>query len=270
MLFGTILVSNGLSSLATYGLSVWSLDHFGWRFVFLLPVITILPAIAVFAIFAHQHLDYRSDPISPWASASVKRNDSLSLLKKRDFLLSCGSIRCESVARYGLLVWVPIYLFKRDWHDIGQGKRLMMLLSLGMAIGALFAGFFSDTIFQRNRVYMIILQMLLATVMVIGLSHAAKAGFRVCGTLLLLAGFNVYGPQAAYWAVGLSVGGSQRRGLALGQMDSSAYLMRIFGRGLHRMLGSSYTNYFLYLPGNRRSLFFGNTSRSAYVTFEGV
>ena len=196
-IFGTILFSNGLSSVATYGLSLWSLDHFGWRFVFRLPVITILPAIAVFALFARQRSDCGATPIRSCASASISQTDPLSLVKNWRFLLFCGSFGCESVARYGLLLWVPIHLLGRDWQDTGQGKQLIMLLPLGRHGHRSFIHrIFSDKIFRKNRVYTIILEMLLSTVMVVGLSYAAKVSFWAFGTVLLLAGFNVYGPQA--------------------------------------------------------------------------
>lgn len=232
--FGMMLFAAGSAALAAYVLSLASLDLGGWRYVFRLPALTMLPAILIFYVFAKQRqAERRFDDKNKKAEHShdLKTiwNHYLPLVRNWRFLLLCGSIGCESAARYGLLVWVPVYMLGSDWHATHAGTWLMLLLPLGMAIGAASTGVISDRVFSRNRVWPIVLLMLLGVFMTGALYETHRFGIILSCLLLLLAGFAVYGPQAAYWAVATEIGGTERRGAAIGMLDSCAYIFAAAG-----------------------------------------
>lgn len=232
--FGTLLFAAGLSSLAAYVLSLASMDLGGWRAVFRFPPLLLIPALILFYLFARRN-EYPSSSLSnelaetpdfSWKNLRLRYGP---LLRNTRFVLFCASIGFESAARYGLLVWVPIYLLGHDWRQSGPGRSLMLLLPLGMAFGAACTGFLSDRIFNRNRVKLIVLQMLLGAVITGTLFVSPKSNLLLSCVLLLFAGFCVYGPQAAYWAVGEEIGTGKYRGVAIGMMDASAYIFAALG-----------------------------------------
>lgn len=123
----------------------------------------------------------------------------------------------------------------------------MLFLPLGMALGALSTGFISDRLFRSNRVLAILGLLGAGFVLVAGLYFVPRTDVTASCLLLLLAGFAVYGPQAAYWTVGMHIGGAKRGGTALGMMDSAAYLFAAFGE---RLIGSVVDH-----TGTTRSIF---------------
>jgi OPA family glycerol-3-phosphate transporter-like MFS transporter len=93
-----------------------------------------------------------------------------------------------------------------------------------MALGALSGGYLSDRIFRANRSRPIAIYMVLASVSALSL-FVVPAGYRGAGiALLFLAGFFVYGPQAAFWALCPDLLGRERAGTGVGLMDACAYI----------------------------------------------
>jgi len=212
------------------------MDLGGWRYVFRLPVLTMLPALAFFWVFAAHHTrssatkfpaKQKRHPLAFLAFWSHYRP----LLRNVRFVLFCLSIGFESAARYGLLVWVPIHLLGHAWHASATGKWLSLLLPFGMSIGAACTGILSDRLFHRNRVQPIVLLMTLGAVMTGALYWVPSSNSLLSCLLLFLAGFAVFGPQAAYWTVGTEVGGAERSGIAIGMMDGTAYIFAALGEG---------------------------------------
>ena len=141
------------------------------------------------------------------------------------FLLATLSIGFESLARYGLIVWLPSHLLGDAYRDQPLGFWIGMALPIGMALGALSTGFISDKLFASNRSRPIALLMMLAAIVLL-VFYLVPAEWLVLGVILLfLAGFFVYGPQSCYWALCPDLLGRHRAATAIGVMNMWAYFV---------------------------------------------
>lgn len=141
------------------------------------------------------------------------------------FLLATLSIGFESLARYGLIVWLPSHLLGPAYKDQPLGFWIGMALPIGMALGALSTGFISDKLFASNRSRPIALLMTLAAIVLL-LFYLFPPEWLVLGVILLfLAGFFVYGPQSCYWALCPDLLGRHRAATAIGVMNMWAYFV---------------------------------------------
>jgi MFS transporter, OPA family, glycerol-3-phosphate transporter len=232
---GFHLLSAGFSSSLTFALCIATLSALDWRWIFRLPVATVALGAIVFLTLVHDHPTRAGfpalppDPSEPPSSAAeTSWQRYRTVLRNRHFLLACLSIGFESMARYGLLSWVPLH-FLRTAKGSAADLWVTLGLPIGMAIGALSAGLFTDRWFPHRRAHVASALMAGAAVFTFLLSQTpTQSPFSFA--LLGLAGFLVYAPQASYWALGPVLVGRERSGTATGIMDSTAYAFAAMGQ----------------------------------------
>src|SRR5262249_42781769 len=109
------------------------------------------------------------------------------------------------------------------WRENPSTAWVTLALPLGMALGAFCSGHISDRLFGGNRTRPIAILLGFASVATFSLAFVPVTSWMAGGVLLALAGFLVYGPQAAYWALCPELVGRTRAGTAVGLMDAAAY-----------------------------------------------
>lgn len=232
---GFHLLSAGCSSSLTFALCIWTISFLHWRWVFRLPVATILLGTALLLLLVRNKPSEAgfsplppdsAEPSSPHGETSMKRYRFV--LANRQFQLCCLSIGFESLARYGLLSWVPLHFLSTAK---GSAADLWVTLGLpvGMALGALSAGLFTDRWFPQRRAQVAGALMAGAALATFLLS-LTPTGSPFAFGLLAAAGFLVYAPQASYWALGPVLVGRERSGTATGLMDAAAYGFAALGQ----------------------------------------
>lgn len=234
--FGLLLFSAGFSSVLTFSLCLWVLRYSDWRGVFRFPVLLLAVAGIIFMVFARnsprdagfliQDEDRVPPPSRPMESWITRYR---AILRNGSFVVATLSLGCESVARYGLLYWVPVRFLGTDWRQNPEKALVTLSLPLGMAAGAAFTGYTSDTMFHGSRIKPIACILGLAGFVTALLAVVPTNLWAVNGTLLALAGFLVYGPQAAYWALCADIVGAERCGTAIGMMNATAYAFAAVG-----------------------------------------
>ena len=235
---GFYLLAAGFSSTLTFLLCIFVIRALDWRWVFRLPVTLLLLGATVFLLFARNRPeDAGFAPLPPEpADAPSAAGSETSLeryarvLRNRPFQLACLSIGCESIARYGLLNWVPVHFLGPNWRENAAGVWVTMALPLGMAAGALTAGLLADRWFpeRRSRVVLFFLAGAAVTSLLLAVVSTSNP---VAGIVLLaVTGFLVYGPQASYWALCPALVGRERAGTATGLMDAGAYGFAALGQ----------------------------------------
>jgi len=231
--FGFYLFAAGCSSVLIYLLSIVILDIYNldWRWVFRLPVLLLLLGCSVFYIVVcdtpedkgykplkenDDHINIQEDP----KESSLKRY--IGVLSNSKFILACISIGFQNTARYGLLVWVPLYYLGTS---IKASSNLWIALALpvGMALGTIFFGQLSDGLFKSNRSKPIALSMTLAGLIILMVYIIPKDNIYGGLILMFLAGFLVYGPQSCYWPLSPDLLGVKRSGTGVGVMNTFAY-----------------------------------------------
>lgn len=231
---GFYLLSAGLSSALTFSLCLLTLQMFpgqdGWRWIFRLPVSLLIVGALVFWIVARdrpENLGFAPLPEEEDEPRVITTERSLHryrfVLGNGRFLLVCLSIGCESIARYGLLNWVPVHFLGGDWRNSSGAGWITLGLPLGMAMGALSAGIVADRWFPKHRARIVAALMIVAAVAIVLLPKVPVSNPVPVFFLLATGGFLVYAPQASYWALCPALVGRERAGTAVGLMDAVAY-----------------------------------------------
>lgn len=231
--FGFYTMAAGLSSVVTYLLSIILLQQgYEWRMLFRLPVLLLLVSATVFLIVARDKPAAKTD-------ASVRVVPSVSwieryrlVLRNRKFMVVSLGFGFESMARYGLIFWVPVHYLGNNWKDNPGNLWVTFLLPVGMAAGALSFGLLSDSLFKKNRVKAIAFGMSVSAVIAVLIYIAPVHNLLLGGSLMLLAGFFVYGPQACFWPLSPDLLGSSLTGTGVGLMNMTGYLFAAFGEPL--------------------------------------
>jgi OPA family glycerol-3-phosphate transporter-like MFS transporter len=266
MVYGSYVFAAGMSSVLTFVTSLLILEYdLGWRWIFRLPVLLLLVGGTAYFLLARDRPedlgfppvddDPADDPAdgeqdnalapapsaegpSPAAETSLHRY--LAVLSNWRFVVASVAIGFQNLARYGLLIWVPVHFLGDNWKD-SPNKWISIALPVGMALGAMTAGRLSDRLFGSNRSRVISLFMMLAAVASLGMFFLPTdhpAGIVV----LFLCGFFAYGPQAAFWALCPDLLGRKRAGTGTGVMNTFAYALAGLGEPLIGWLIQTHDN----------------------------
>jgi OPA family glycerol-3-phosphate transporter-like MFS transporter len=231
--YGLYTFAAGSSSVLIFAISAGiAAMQLPWQWMFRLPVLLLAVACAVFWFVAR---DKPQDVgLAPLADdhhalpAGVRESSwqrYAHVLKDWRFLLAVFSLGCESLVRYGLVIWVPVHLMGPAYKDNPMAVWIGVALPVGMALGALSAGYVSDRFFGANRSRPIAVYMALAMV-VLSMIYVMPVEWIAAGIVLLfLAGFLVYGPYSCYWALCPDLMGRHRAATAVGVMNSWAYFV---------------------------------------------
>jgi len=237
--FGFYTFAAGTSTIVTFLLSIILLAQgMDWRWLMRLPVLFLLvAAIAFFFVVRESPQDMGFDspdddePENPdgdrLAGSALTRYRHV--FGNRRFLLACVAIGFQNVARYGLIVWTPIHYLGKSWKDDQSNTWLTLALPFGMALGAVFFGQLSDRVFRSNRSRPIALSMTAAGAVAAAMWLFPDPGLAMGLTLMILAGFFVYGPQSSFWPLCPDLLGRRCAGTGVGVMNSFAYLFAGLG-----------------------------------------
>ena len=233
--YGLYTFAAGSSSVLAFAMSTLILDlELNWRWIFRLPVLLLLFAGIVYYVVVRdrpEELGFPAlEPDVEGAPVERARDRYLAALTNGRFVTASVAIGFQNLARYGLLIWVPVHFLGSDWRA-SDAKWVAVALPVGMALGALSSGYLSDRLFRGNR----------SKVIQLFLGLAALSSFAMYGLprespygvpLLFLCGFFAYGPQSAFWALCPDLLGRARAGTGTGVMNTFAYVFAGFGEPL--------------------------------------
>jgi len=253
--YGFYVFAAGMSSVLTYGLATLVLElGLDWRWIFRLPVLLMLVGGAAYYLlvrdqpsdlgFAPADDGAEPSPATPATRRSAAEEGQSTagaeetswdryrgVLGNGRFLAACLAIGFQSLARYGLLIWVPVYFLGEGWKDQTGGQWINLALPIGMALGALASGKLSDQVFSRARWRLISLFMSAGAVVSLSMFFLPRGHWGGIG-LLFLCGFFAYGPQSAFWALCPDLLGRTRAGTGTGVMNTFAYAVAGAGEWL--------------------------------------
>lgn len=241
--FGFYNFAAGLASVLAFVTSTLVVEVFelDWRWIFRVPVLLMLVGGLVFFVVARDNPrragirpppSFDTDRDAPDEPAPVEAGSGRSIeryalmLKNPKVWMTGIALGFNNAARYGLLIWVPVYLLGSDWKSDGSGISplwVSVALPVGMALGALVNGQMSDRIFRSRRDYPIALFMGLATVAALGMYLLALPLIpEMC--LMFALGFFVYGPHSTFWALSTDIAGKAMAGTAIGVVNFFGYI----------------------------------------------
>lgn len=211
--------------------------NMGWRAGFVLPVIPLI-AVAVLYVFIVKGKpravglpDYKEENVEKAKEEEKLRKvleekgklyPYVHLFSNWRFDLWLLIIAGSSIARYGLLTWVPTYYVEQFNVDVTEGAMGTIFLPLGMAFGTFIVPWLTDIYFPNNRLPAVIICASAAGLTVFGFM-GAEPGV-IAGLLLFFAGFFIYAINGIVWAYATDIGGRVFSGTAAGVLDASAYI----------------------------------------------
>lgn len=231
---------SGLGSVATafaVTVSLAVLPNLGWKGAFIGPAVIMIIVAVAYPFLAKEKPSNIGLPEYVDSNKKVEENDSslkliieqkgklypyIYLLKQWKFDLWIIIIACSSIARYGLLTWIPTYYVEVYNVNIEAGIIGSVVCPLGMAVGALVIPVLSDRLWSQNRIPWVIISSLLSIVAVIGFMNVG-AGV-AASALLFFAGFFIYGINSLVWTFATDIGGRTFGGTATGVLDCAAYI----------------------------------------------
>ena len=247
--YGLYVFAAGMSSVLTFITSMLILElGLSWRWIFRIPVMLLLlggftyfyiardrPEDLGFEPFDGDDDDEMNTATEPTKHHSRVITESSSerylyVLSNPEFLLASVAIGFQNLARYGLLIWVPVHFLGDNWKE-SETKWISIALPLGMALGAIASGWISDRWMGSNRSRVIGVFMLLAAVSSLVMVFLPRQNL-LSIPLLFLTGFFAYGPQSTFWALCPDLLGHHRAATGTGIMNAVAYLFAGLGEPL--------------------------------------
>ena len=245
--YGAYVFAAGMASVLAFTTSTLILEFdLGWRWIFRLPVLLLLVGGVSYWFLARDRPEDMGFPPLPSDDDSENGqggqpneeavlvesswNRYRHVLSNRPFLIASVSIGFQNLARYGLLIWVPVHFLGEDWKN-SDTKWVSIALPIGMALGAMTSGWMSDRFFRSNRSRVIGLFMLLAAACSL-IMYMLPRDHVMSVPMLVLTGFFAYGPQSAFWALCPDLLGKERAGTGTGVMNTFAYAFAGFGEPL--------------------------------------
>lgn len=231
---------SGLGSVVTafaVSLSYVIFPNMGWRGAFVGSAIVMLLVVAVYPFFAKEKPSKIGLPEYIDPNQVIETNDNelkliiekkgklypyIHLLKQWRFDVWMVIIACSSIARYGLLTWIPTYYAEVFQADIETGIIGSVICPLGMAAGALVIPWLSDRMWSQNRLPWVIISSVGAALTVFGFMNATPG--IIASALLFFAGFFIYGINSLVWTFATDIGGRTFGGTATGILDCAAYI----------------------------------------------
>ncbi len=232
--YGLYTMSAGLSSVVTYLFSILLVTD-NWRNVFRIPVLFLAVAVVIFFVFvrnAPEQGEQEKDAVEKpgWKEAYA------AALGNRQFLIVCLSLGFQSMARYALIFWLPLYFLGAADKSAPSSVWISMLLPIGMAAGAISFGAISDLVFRSNRMLSICMGMLACSGLSLVIYNMGFSSGIAIGSLVFCAGFFAYGPQANFWPLAPELLGQRFVGTGTGIMNMTAYVFAAAGEPLMGLL----------------------------------
>ena len=231
---------SGLGSVATafaVAISLVLFPTLGWRGAFIGAALIMLVVVIIYPFFSKESPIQVGLPEYIDSNEKRESNDNelkeliekkrklypyLHLLKQWKFDLWIIIIACSSIARYGLLTWIPTYYVEVFQVDIEAGIIGSVVCPLGMAAGALVIPWLSDKVWSQDRLPWVIISSIASVFAVLGFM-GAKPGM-IASVLLFIAGFFIYGINSLVWAFATDIGGRTFGSTATGILDCAAYV----------------------------------------------
>src|SRR5690625_763974 len=247
--FGFYTLAAGMASVLAFISSTVIVEilDLGWRWIFRLPVLLLLLGGIAFYRLARDNP--RSARIRVPASHAEKAEKQeapapavkdgrwieryKAVLRNPKIVITGLAIGFQNSARYGLLIWVPVYYLGTNWEEAGSQAAvnpiwISVALPVGMAVGALVNGQLSDRVFGSRRDRPIMIFMALGAVCAMTM-FLAPLGVVAGIAVLFLTGFFVYGPQSSFWALCPDLAGKRLAVTATGVVNFFAYLFAGIG-----------------------------------------
>lgn len=236
--FGFYTMAAGSSSVLTFLMALLLVQQEqSWRTLFRYPILFLAAALLVFLFVAYSDPKRKGYTIPQEESSTITEQGNWKqsyqqVFQNRNFMIASFAIGFQSMARYGLIFWVPIHFLGNHYKASSGNMWLTLLIPIGMALGAVSFGYISDLLFNKNRSQSIAVGMIISCVIAILIYSVPIHNHLFIGILMFTSGFFVYGPQANFWTLCPDLLGTKLVGTGIGVMNMFAYVFAAIGEPL--------------------------------------
>ncbi len=182
-------------------------NAYGWRTVFAVPGLVMLPMAVLFAIFVRNRpQDAGLPPVSEPGNVAVSKDaqpfDSLSAgqvlrmtLSNRVLWVLAIAFFCSNAVRYAFMNWSIQYIARFHGEPLGNSSFKAVALPLFGAVAAISAGWASDTFFGGRRAPLSAIMLGGLSLLCVAFAMVPRGHVTLAMGLLALAGFLIYGPD---------------------------------------------------------------------------
>ncbi|MEJ5090173.1 MFS transporter [Sphingobacterium faecium] len=234
--FGFYTMAAGSSSVLTFFMALLLLQQEqSWRTLFRYPILFLLFALILFLIIARSHpalkgFILQSENVLDQNTQKLGWKESYKeVFRNKNFIIASCAIGFQSMARYGLIFWVPIHFLGKNYKESTGNLWLTLFIPVGMAVGAISFGYISDLLFNKNRSKSICTGMLCSSFIALLIYFIPTPHHLLAAVLMFASGFFVYGPQANFWTLSPDLLGRKLVGTGIGVMNMFAYVFAAIG-----------------------------------------
>lgn len=204
-----------VGNVASWLLAGVLVDSLGWRASFWIPSLVLFPMAIVFFSFlrdtpeevgfptvrddtagghAEKSSGEESSPALAEGWASTWRVLRLTLSNRILWILALGFF-CMNSVRYSFMNWTVQYMADFQGRSIKGSAFTAVVIPLVGSLGAISAGWISDTVFGKRRAPVCVISMLGLSLVCAGFAFVPRGEWIVATAMLGLAGFLIYGPD---------------------------------------------------------------------------
>ncbi len=208
-ILGVISTCYAVGNVLAWLLAGFLVDGFGWRSAFAVPAFIALPVAIAIGVFLRNDprdagLPRIRDDISDEDEVDEDGNArapigtfamlKMTLANPILWVLALGFF-CNNSVRYAFMNWAVQYM--ADFHGRSITGSAMMAVALPLigAVGAMSAGWISDTVFGKRRAPVCAIALGLLAVLCVAFVHIPQGQWQMATVMLGVAGFLIYGPD---------------------------------------------------------------------------
>ena len=205
-------------------------DAYGWRTAFWVPSLILLPMSLAFAFFLRNKPedaglapirdDYgiSNDKGETTITAEITMMEALKLTLSNKLLWILGiGYFCMNSVRYSFMNWSIQYMADFQGRSIKGSAFTAILIPLVGSLGAISAGWASDTIFGKRRAPVCAIMLFGLAVVCAVFVYIPQGNYGFAALMLAFAGFLIYGPDMLMsGAAAIDIGHPRAAGVAAG------------------------------------------------------
>jgi sugar phosphate permease len=230
---GSANAAAGTALLVVWMAAPWAASIWGWRAALRYPPLALALAGILFYLAVRDRpsqagLPEYAEPegvsrAAEDASAGSERGlrPYLHLLKNWRLQIACHVRGLDTLSRYGLVSWVPVYYAQAGGFDLKQMALVTFAYPVGLMLGPLTGGYVSDRLFKGNRSAVIMMAALLSASAIAGVALSPADSAALAALFLIVGGFAI--SMAPVHALAVDLAGRRLAGTATGLLTFHGY-----------------------------------------------